>query len=86
MSVKKFLSSVKPGKWSGGHPCTTCRHPRSKEIEKACVAFDKERAARRTRMPWSVLVRDYLRTEFDFQHDTRSLMRHMEKCLGKKPS
>lgn len=75
---------LKKARWSsGGSTCQTCKHVRSKEIDRACDEFISHRAAGKTTMPWSVFLRHFLRKELNYTLQYNSLRHHMEKCRDK---
>ena len=84
MGVRSFLASHEGFGWLGGAPCATCRHKNRKKIERAMLEYKAAVEAGETSVPARTFVRMYVRPEFNFRHDIRSLAHHMENHLGKK--
>lgn len=66
----------------GGRPCLTCRDPQRAEVEAECRAYNRARKSGRTSASWArfhvILVANLgLRTR-----DWKSMIRHLENCLG----
>jgi hypothetical protein len=76
--VARFVATAK----KPGHPCLTCRLPNRKAIDKDCLEFTKLRNAGTTHISWAQFTASHMRSEHSYSHNYRSLMNHMEKCLG----
>lgn len=63
-----------------GSPCRTCLHPRRKEVERDSREFNERRKAG-LRVSWDVFCKKHLAKEYDYLHEGRSLLRHLEQCV-----
>lgn len=83
-SVSDFVAKAEEKQWLGGQRCRTCTLKNRAAIEKACAEFSKLRRERATQMPWSTFVREFLKTNHGYNLNHRSLLKHLETCLGQE--
>lgn len=83
-SVSDFVSKTREQRWLGGQKCRTCQLKNRKAVETACAEFSKLRREGTTQMPWSTFVREFLKPDHGYLLNHRSLVSHLEKCLGQE--
>ena len=82
--LTKFLKSPAVVRARGGRTCQTCEHVRRKRVEAEAAEFNEARRRRETDAPWGTWFKHVVVERLKYDHDCRSLLRHLEKCLGWK--
>lgn len=78
MGIDDFLAAPGPAK----RFCYTCRHEDVKQIEADSRKFVDARNRGAVTISWEQFVRRHLRPTYNYRHDRRTLMSHLESCCG----
>jgi hypothetical protein len=79
--VTRFDEFLRRAERRTGSPCRTCPHPKRAQVEADAKRLLAERK-KGSRISWDYFAKHHLAAEYDYDLDGRSLVRHLEKCLG----
>mgnify|MGYP001599522597 CR=1 FL=1 len=79
VALSKFLASQP--KSIGGRICSVCNSKNRNSINESLIVFNKAKETGQTCVPWSSFVGIFLKNEFDYDHEYRTVHRHLERCL-----
>lgn len=79
--VSQILEKHADTVFTGGLPCGTCSHPKSKQINADCLEFIEIKKRGGTKMPWAAFVKLALKKQYNYNLTTNALTKHVRKCL-----